>query len=204
MPFDEIYTKDNTFNVGRSGSGAKLTDELREGEPQFISRVHAQFISLQSGIYINNIGRTGTLVNGTLLEENQWRLLKHNNTITFGRDNTAPGQMQPYDGLRFRVEFPDGPGSIGAGRRTNKREREEGAAPADFINILDDRGREVAVAAAAAAHRLLGGLGRASNGQQVRGVLGTAVGELQEIFGATRGAFAAKRQKGAVRNPSSI
>eukprot|EP00964_Phaeocystis_antarctica_P048735 scaffold28222_cov89-Phaeocystis_antarctica.AAC.1 len=60
-----------------------------------------------------NMGATGTLVNDRLLDNDEEVLIKHGHIITFGRDRTAPGQMLPYDGMRFRVVFPDGANTIG-------------------------------------------------------------------------------------------
>ena len=111
VPYDcDAYgSKETAFIVGRTSTDGKIYDEKRAADKQFLSGQHAGFVCKASGIYIFNMGRTGTLVNERLLSENEEVLLGHGNVITFGRDCTAPGQMLPYDGMRMRVVFPEGP-----------------------------------------------------------------------------------------------
>ena len=166
--------------VGRLGD-AKVRDEKRAPDRQLISRQHAKFVSKQSGMYVSNMGTTGTLVDGRLLADEEAALLKHGTVITLGRDNTAPGQMLPYDDLKFRVAFPDGPGSIGLGRRSKAPRDQAAEEPPDYSGVEGVVGQEMAQAVAVAARRLLVGLGRAGTLDQVRAATGTVLNELQGL-----------------------
>ena len=180
--------------VGRKAD-FKIFDEKRDREKQLVSREHAVFESKQSGMYISNKGTTGTLLNDRLLGPAEQVLLSHGNTITFGRDNTAPGQMLPYDGMRFTVAFPDGPNSIGKGRHSKNKGARAAADPPGYIHILDERARAMASEVSVVTQRLLAALQRSQTLDQVRGATGTAVNELTGI--AQRASKAHKREKRA-------
>ena len=183
----------NPFVVGRLGD-AMVKDEKRAPDRQLISRRHAKFVSKQSGMYVSNMGATGTLVDGRLLVDGEEALLKHGTVITLGRDNTAPGQMLPYGELMFRVAFPDGPGSIGLGRRSRAPRSQAAMEPQDYSGIEGVPGQEMARAVAAAAQRLLVGLGRAGTLNQVRAATGTALNELQSLASSASKQHKAERR----------
>ena len=180
--------------IGRNAD-IKIYDKMRDAGKQLISKTHAEFESKLSGMYISNKGLTGTLVNGRLLEPNQQVLLSHGNTITFGRDNAAPGQMLPYDGMKFTVAFPDGPNSIGTGRHSKNKNARAATDPPSYVHILDERARAMASEVSVVTQRLLAALQRSQTLDQVRGAAGTAVNELTGI--AQRASKAHKREKRA-------
>ena len=101
----------SAFTVGRGGD-ATLSDPARSPSQQLVSRVHALFVSRASGPYVIPVGATGTLLDGKLINTNQEVLLKHGNTLTFGRENSTPGAYGIYDRLRYRVRFPFGKDSL--------------------------------------------------------------------------------------------
>ena len=69
-------------------------------------------MSRASGPYVIPVGATGTLLDGKLINTNQEVLLKHGNTLTFGRENSTPGAYGIYDRLRYRARFPFGKDSL--------------------------------------------------------------------------------------------
>jgi len=165
----------NTVIVGRSAE-VNIIDEKRASEKQLISREHARFVSKQSGMYISNMGATGTLVNDRLLDNDEEVLIKHGHIITFGRDCTAPGQMLPYDGMKFRVVFPDGANTIGQGRRHKKQSA--GTEVYNYNHISDEHARSLATDVSAVTRRLLGALQRSETIDHVRAAMGTAMNQL--------------------------
>ena len=180
--------------IGRNAD-INIFDEKRAPDKQLISKTHAKFESKQSGMYISNLGMTGTLVDGKLLKTDEQVLLKHGTTITLGRDNIAPGQMLPYDGMKFRVAFPDGAGSIGKGRHNKNKNSRAAADPPSYIHILDERARAMASEVSAVTQGLLAALQRSETLDQVRGATGTAVNELTGI--AQRASKKHKQEKRA-------
>jgi len=167
----------NTVIVGRNAE-VNIIDEKRATDKQLISREHARFVSKQSGMYISNMGATGTLVNDRLLDNDEEVLIKHGHIITFGRDRTAPGQMLPYDGMKFRVVFPDGANTIGQGRRHKKQRAGAEGASSSYIHILDEHARRMAADVSGVTLRLLSALQRSETIDHVRAATGTAVNEL--------------------------
>jgi hypothetical protein len=164
-----------TTTIGR-GADLKIIDEKRAPEKQLISRLHAKFVGKQSGMYVSNLGATGTLVNDRLLDTNQEVMIRHGTTLTFGRDNTRPGQMQPYDGMKFRVSFPEGPDSIGVGRRHKKQSASTEIS--NYNHISDEHARSLATDVSAVTQRLLGALQRSETIDHVRAAMGTAMNQL--------------------------
>ena len=178
--------------VGRNAD-IKIFDQMRDVGKQLVSKTHAEFESKQSGMYVSNKVLTGTLFNGWLLEPDEQVLLSHGNTITFGRDNAAPGQMLPYDGMKFTVAFPDGPNSIGKGRHSKNKKARAVTDPPSYIHILDEHARAMAAEVSVVTQRLLAALQRSQTLDQVRGATGTAVNELTGI--AQRASKTHKREK---------
>ena len=187
----------NTVIVGRIAE-VNIIDEKRASEKQFISREHARFVSKQSGMYISNMGATGTLVNDRLLDNDEEVLIKHGHIITFGRDCTAPGQMLPYDGMKFRVVFPDGANTIGQGRRHKKQRAGAEGASSSYIHILDEHARRMAADVSGVTQRLLSALQRSETIDHVRAATGTAVNELTGLANS-----AAKQHKKERREQGS-
>lgn len=180
----------NTVIVGRIAE-VTIIDEKRAPEKQFISREHARFVSKQSGMYISNMGATGTLVNDRLLDKGEEMLIKHGHIITFGRDCTAPGQMLPYDGMKFRVVFPDGANTIGQGRRHKKQSA--GTEVSNYNHISDEHARSLATDVSGVTQRLLGALQRSETIDHVRAAMGTAMNQLTGL--ASNAAMQHKKER---------